>query len=92
MQKTSRLSLALRVTAILALVAVLSLWVATGSHRGWTQTTKVIQQRDEITGIDYPVRVPGFVAGVEVLGGGLAVAAVLGGASLYTNRRRTINA
>ncbi len=92
MKKTSRLSLTLRVTAIAALLAALGLWVATGSHRGWTQTSKVIQQHDEITGIDYPVRVPGFVAGVEVLAGGVAAAAVLGGASLFTNRRRTASA
>lgn len=91
MPKTSRLSLTLRLTAATILLAVLGLWVATGAHFGWTQTSRVIQQHDEITGIDYPVREPGFVAGVEVLLGGAVVAAALGGASLFTNRRRPLN-
>jgi hypothetical protein len=88
MQKTSHLSRSLRFTAAAVLLAVLGLWVATGAHFGWTQTSRVIQKHDEITGIDYPVREPGFVAGVEVLLGGVAVAAALGGASLLANRRR----
>ena len=92
MEKTSRLSLTLRATAAAAILAVSGLWLATGSHFGWTQTSKVIQQHDEITGIEYPVRVPTFVAGVEVLGVGVTVAAVLGGASFFTNRRRAVNA
>lgn len=88
MQPTNRLPLALRLTAAAVLLAVLGLWVATGAHFGWTQTSKVVVQHDEITGIDFPVREKTFVAGVEVLAVGIGFAAALAAASVYTNRRR----
>lgn len=86
--KSTRLSLTLRIAAVVVLSAVLVTWIATGRHTGWTQTSIVTMQRDEITGIDYPVREPGFVAGLEVLILGSAAAAALGTASLITARRR----
>lgn len=88
MHSTNRLSLALRLTSIAALLAILALWAATGAHLGWTQTSKVVVEHDEITGIDFPVRQKTFVAGVEVLAIGAGFAAALAGASIYTNRRR----
>jgi ABC-type transporter Mla subunit MlaD len=88
MQPTNRLTLSLRLTAATALLAVLGVWVATGAHLGWTQTSKVVVQHDEITGIDFPVREKTFVAGVEVLAVGAGFAAALAGASLLTHRRR----
>ncbi|CAM2879583.1 hypothetical protein [Rariglobus hedericola] len=87
MQPTNRLSLALRLTAAAALLAVLGLWIATGAHAGWTQTSRVVVQHDEITGIDFPVREKTFVAGVEVLAAGAGVAAALATASIFTNGR-----
>ncbi len=79
----------LQIIAALAFTAGVGVWVATGRHFGWTQTSTVVMQRDEITGIDYPQRRPGFVAGVEVLFGGTATAAVaLGLARLLTRRPR----
>jgi uncharacterized membrane protein YidH (DUF202 family) len=92
MKTTSRLTLTLRATAVAALLAALGLWLATGAHFGWTQTSRVIQKHDELTGIDYPVREPGFVAGVEVLLSGGALAVALGGASVLTHRRRSVAA
>ena len=85
--RTSRLTVSLRLAAAAALLAVLGLWAGTGAHLGWTQTSKVTVQHDEITGIDYPVREETFVAGVEVLAAGLAVVAALAGASVLANRR-----
>ncbi len=84
----SRFTTALRITAAVALLATLGLWVSTGAHTGWTQTSKVTVQHDEITGIDFPVREKTFVAGVEVIAAGAAVAAALAAASVFTNRRR----
>lgn len=78
----------LRVAAAGVLLAVLALWVATGAHRGWTQTSKVTMQHDEITGIDFPVREKAFVAGVEVLAVGVAAAGAFAAASLVAQRRR----
>ena len=90
MKNTSRLSLALRLASAAALVSVLALWTATGAHRGWTQTSKVVVRHDEITGIDFPVREKTFVAGVEVLLAGAGFAAALAGTSLLTGRRRAV--
>lgn len=89
MHSTNRLSLSLRVASAAVLLAVLGLWVATGAHAGWTQTSKVVVQHDEITGIDFPVRQKTFVAGVEVLAVGAGFAAALAAASVVANRRRS---
>lgn len=88
MHSANRLSLSLRVASAAVLLAVLGLWVATGAHAGWTQTSKVVVQHDEITGIDFPVRQKTFVAGVEVLAAGAGLAAALAAASVVANRRR----
>jgi hypothetical protein len=85
---TSLLSFALRGAAITALVITLGTWIATGSHVGWTQTTIVKIQHDEITGIDFPVRQDAFIAGVEVLAAGLAATAALAGLSFLPRLRR----
>ena len=87
MKTSHSLRRGLRVGALAVFAAGAIVWTATGAHRGWTQTSVVTLQRDEITGIDYPVRHDRFVAGVEVPLAAAAVAAVLAGASLF--RRRT---
>lgn len=73
-----------------ALLIALGAWFSTGAHTGWTQTSQVTMQRDEITGIDYPVRRAVFVAGIEVPLLGAAVAAGFGGLSLLAQRRRPV--
>jgi hypothetical protein len=85
---TSLFSFALRGAAITALVITLGTWVATGSHVGWTQTSIVKIQHDEITGIDFPVRQDAFIAGVEVLAAGFAAASALAGLSFLPRLRR----
>jgi hypothetical protein len=85
---TSLLSFALRGAAVTALVITLGTWIATGSHVGWTQTTIVKIQHDEITGIDFPVRQDAFIAGVEVLAAGFAAASALAGVSFLPRLRR----
>ena len=85
---TSLLSFALRGAAITALVITLGTWIATGSHVGWTQTSIVKIQHDEITGIDFPVRQDAFIAGVEVLAAGFAAASALAGVSFLPRLRR----
>jgi len=88
MKTASRLTSSLRLASAAALLAVLGVWAATGAHLGWTQTSKVVVQHDEVTGIDFPVREKTFVAGIEVLAAGAGFAAALAGASLLANRRR----
>jgi hypothetical protein len=86
---TSLLSFGLRGAAITALVITLGTWGATGSHLGWTQTSIVQMQHDEITGIDFPIRRDAFVAGIEVLAIGLAAASAFAGLSFLPRLRRT---
>lgn len=68
----------LRSLATALAVGGVGVWLATGAHRGWTRTSEVEMRRDEITGIDYPVRRDKFTAGVEI------PLAALGGAALLT--------
>ena len=79
----------LRATALVLLLGGLGVWVATGAHLGLTQTSLVTMKRDEVTGIDYPERRPGFVAGVEVPLGTAAGAILFALLSLVAERRRT---
>jgi hypothetical protein len=78
--------------AALAFVGTLTTWAATGAHFGWTRTQAVIFKQDEVTGIDYPVHVPTFVAGVEVLAVGLALAVALAGSAAWLHRRAAVRA
>lgn len=64
--KSHRLSTALRRTALAILFAGMVGWAAAGARFGWTQTSIVTMQRDEVTGIDFPQRRNAFVPGIEV--------------------------
>jgi polyisoprenoid-binding protein YceI len=63
-------------------------WIAGGARLGWTQTSVIVMQHDEITGIHYPVREPSFRPGVEVPLLAIATAAVLAGIG-YVARGRS---
>lgn len=78
---------ALRISALVVLFAGLAIWARSGARFGWTQTSVVTLQRDEITGIDFPVRQNAFVAGVEVPFLATAVALGAAGLSLLIQRR-----
>lgn len=86
MKTTTRLTRSLRGAAIAVLVAGLGVWMATGARIGWTQTSVVQMQRDEITGIDFPVRHAAFIAGVEVPLLAAVAAAVFTGLSFIPRR------
>lgn len=77
----------LRVSAFVVLVAGLGIWTLSGARLGWTQTSVVTLQRDEITGIDFPVRRAAFVAGIEVPLLATVLALGAGGLSLLAQRR-----
>ena len=87
--KTPHLSRALRYSALAVLLAGLALWFSSGARLGWTQTSVVSLQRDEITGIEYPVRRDAFVAGVEVPLVAFGAAGALAAAGWFTARRRS---
>ena len=83
-------SLVLRILAAALAVGGVGVWLATGAHRGWTRTSEVEMRRDEITGIDYPVRRDKFTAGIEIPFAALGGAALLAvGAALLRPRERS---
>lgn len=86
MKSTTRISRTLRATAIALLVVGVGIWIGTGARVGWTQTSAVTMQRDDITGIDYPVRHAAFVAGVEIPVLAAVVAAAFAGMSFIPRR------
>src|SRR5689334_8563284 len=77
MKSRTVLRSALRMSSVIIIVAGLGLWAVTGARLGWTQTSTTRLQTDEITGIEYPVRQPGFIAGIEIPFVAIVAAAVL---------------
>ena len=86
MTSIPRLTRILRVAALLLFLSGIGLWAASGARLGWTQTSIVEVQRDEITGIDFPVRHDAFIPGVEVPLIGAMAALVLVGLSVLPQR------
>ena len=72
-------------------VAALVAWLATGAHPGWTRTQVTVMQVDPITELEYPVTDDKFVAGLEVLGGGILFSIALLGASFAFKKQPTKN-
>jgi hypothetical protein len=87
MKSKSSLVRALRISALIVLASGLAGWASSGARLGWTQTSVVTMQRDEITGIDFPVRRSAFVAGIEVPLLAAAIAAAAAGVSVLAQRR-----
>lgn len=87
MKYTPILVRALRISAVAVLLVGLGLWIRSGARLGWTQTSVVTLQHDEITGIDFPVRRDAFVAGVEVPLLAAAFAAAAATLSVFPHRR-----
>ena len=77
----------LRASALLVAAGSLTLWLVTGAHRGWTRTSVAVEKTDEVTGLSYTEYEKRFLAGVEILAVGLAVASALGVASAFLGRR-----
>ena len=90
--KSNRISRFLRWSALTVIATGFAVWVAAGAHIGWTQTSVVTIQHDELTGIDYPVRAAAFRPGVEVPLLATATAAMLGGIGWASRRRVAVRA
>lgn len=90
--KTNRISRFLRWSALAVSATGFGVWVAAGAHIGWTQTSVVTMQHDELTGIDYPVRAAAFRPDVEVPLLATGTAALLGGIGWAAHRRASVRA
>jgi hypothetical protein len=77
----------LRRVALTLLLAGAVFWLATGASRGWTKTSVPVKTLDEVTGLEGVTYQRRFVPGLDFLGGVVAGAAVLGGASLIFRKK-----
>ncbi len=71
---------------VVAVAAALS-WAATGANRGWTKTSVPVKTLDEVTGIEGITYQKRFQPGLDFLGAGLGLAAVLAGLSFVMNNQ-----
>jgi hypothetical protein len=81
-----KLKRALLAAAFVLGLAALICWLATGAHRGWTQTNVPKKTVDEVTGIEATTYQPGFVMGVELLGAVWLAAGLLAGGSFLIRK------
>jgi hypothetical protein len=79
----------LRILGAIVGVVTLAVWLATGAHTGWTQTRVTTMKVDPITELEYPETQDKFVAGVEVLAGGVLLSLALLGSSLMFKSQPT---
>jgi hypothetical protein len=81
---------ALRILAVLVLLAAGVTWLATGATIGWTKTSVAVKTLDPVTGIDGISYEKKFIAGVDFLGGAAAVAGALAVTSFFfRNKKQT---
>ena len=67
----------LRGAGVLIAMFVFCFWAAKGYHRGWTQNRVPVPQIDPVTEIEYIAFEERFVPGVDVLGGGVLLGALI---------------
>lgn len=77
----------LRLLALLLALASLGFWAAKGAHTGWSQDRVPVKQLDEVTGLEQTTYEDRYVPGVDFLGGGLALAGLLAGVSLFVRNQ-----
>jgi hypothetical protein len=77
----------LRVAALGLFVVVLALWFFGGMNRGWTKTSIAVARVDEVTEQSYQTWEKRFLPGIDFLGAGAGVSAVLMAASFLFARK-----
>jgi hypothetical protein len=83
---------ALRIIALVLVVAAIALWATTGANRGWTKTSVPVKTVDEVTGIEGITYKKQFVPGLDFLGAALFGAAILaGGSFLFRSKSNQTN-
>lgn len=88
-RSVGRARVALRVAALVALVAATGFWAAKGAHTGWSMDQVPVKQTDEITGIEFVTYDKRYVPGVDFLALGAGLAFGLFAVSLFVQRKST---
>lgn len=83
------LALYLRRAALALAVLTAITWLATGAHRGWTQTSVPVEKQDEVTGLTWREYQKRFRPGVDFLAAGLAGSGLLASLGWFLGRRGT---
>ncbi|MDB6109947.1 MAG: hypothetical protein JWR69_1697 [Pedosphaera sp.] len=78
----------LRWAALVLALVVLALWFFGGPNLGWTKNSVTHKEKDPVTEIEVDVFVKRWVPGVDFLGGGLVVAALLAGSSFLFGKSK----
>lgn len=78
----------LRMLAGISTLFLFAYWAAAGANRGWTKTQIASKQIDEVTGIEFVTYKDHFTPGVEFLGLGLFLCAVLFGVTFIRRKVR----
>ena len=78
---------ALRILAVLVLLAAGALWAAKGANRGWTKTNIKHETPDPVTGLTGVTYEKGFVPGVDFLAVAALAAGVMAGASFLVKSK-----
>jgi hypothetical protein len=80
---------ALRILAVTLAAVGLAGWLATGAHRGWTQTSSPRKVVDEVTGIEGVTYERRLTVGVDLLAVAGSCAVVLAGVSFLVGHKPT---
>ncbi len=78
---------ALQILAAVLAIATISLWVGKGANAGWTKNRVQVKTVDPVTEIEQVEWQEQFLPGLDVLGGGLAVAGTLIVGSLFIRKQ-----
>lgn len=84
---------ALRLLALIVLIAAVVYWYAAGANRGWTKNKIQVEVIDEVTGIKGSVDQKKFVPGIDFLSIAVGGAFVLAAGSFVfgIKKRNTVN-
>ena len=72
---------ALRILAVMVLLAALVFWAAKGANRGWTVNNIAHETTDPVTGLTGVAYEKGFIPGWDFLAAAALAAGVMAGAS-----------
>ncbi len=82
---------ALRILALLVLLAALVFWAAKGANRGWTINNIAHETTDPVTGLAGVAYEKGFIPGWDFLAAAALAAGVMAGASFLFRSARSAN-
>ena len=79
---------ALRILAVIILLAALGFWAAKGANRGWTINNIAHETMDPVTGLAGVTFEKGFIPGWDFLAAAALAAGVMAGASFLFRKKK----